>query len=226
MNSVLTDFQTRSTEVESYFQFVRSLAEGTLEVRTPGSVTPLPNNQHEELLKTLKASCYLLLYNLVESTMRNLVEAIFEDFKSNEVRFDGCRSELKRLVLGNFRRRNMDKLMPKLLDLAKDVVTETFDKEEMFAGNLDARMIRETAERFGFAAPPTGQGWKLVTVKNARNDLAHGVKSFAEVGRDASASDLENARIQAVEILTTAITNVTAYLQNHEYLDTTIVVSS
>jgi hypothetical protein len=219
VNIVRADFRTRSIEVENYFRFVRGLAEGTVELRS------LPNQDvtsilpgQEELLKTLKASCYLLLYNLMESTMRNIVEAIFDDFQMKNVRYDACRSELKRIVLLNFRRRNPDKLMPKLLDLARDIITETFDKEEMFSGNLDARVIRETAERFGFTAPPSAQGWKLVTVKNARNDLAHGIKSFSEVGRDASASDLENARSQAVEILTTTIENVNTYLSKEEYL--------
>lgn len=136
MNTVLTDFQTRAAEVENYFRFVRNLAEGTVELHnSPTGKTALPPSNQEELLKTLKASCYLLLYNLVESTMRNVIEAIFDDFQLKSIRYDACRSELKRLVLMNFRRRNPDKLMPKLLDLARDIITETFDKEEMFSGN-------------------------------------------------------------------------------------------
>ena len=42
----------------------------------------------DELLKTLKASGFLLLYNLVEATMRNGIEAIFDELQSQGVSYD------------------------------------------------------------------------------------------------------------------------------------------
>lgn len=225
MNTVLVDCQSRAAEVEKYFGFVRGLSEGTVSIRNSRDQQPDLNSlEQAEFLKTLKASCYLLLYNLVESTMRNVVQQIFDEFRTRQIRYDVCRMELKRLVLLHFRRRNIDKLIPRLVDIARDIVTETFDKEEMFSGNLDAKMIRHTAERFGFAAPPKGQGAKLVTVKNARNDLAHGIKSFSEVGREASVDDLDQAKVQVVEILATTITNVSDYLTSRAYMDATMML--
>ena len=150
--------------------------------------------------------------------MRNAVEAIFDELKSKGISFDDCRTELQQEVLKNFKKRNMDKLLPKLLSLARDVIYQTFERSENFAGNLDARAIRDTAKRFGFA-PPTGQEFTMLqTVKDLRNDLAHGVKSFAEVGRNASSSDLEKARAQTVEILTQTLNNISGYLKNQHYL--------
>jgi len=58
----------------------------------------------------------------------------------------------------------------------------------------------------------------LQTIKDARNDLAHGVKSFADVGRNAAPSDLEEARAQTVTILTETLQNIEAYLRQQEYL--------
>ena len=219
MNAVFTDFQTRAREVEGYFRFVRRLANEDLSLRKArDNEAAFSAQEHEELLKTLKAACYLLLYNLVESTMRNAVEAIFDELKSKGISFDDCRTELQQEVLKNFKKRNMDKLLPKLLSLARDVIYQTFERSENFAGNLDARAIRDTAKRFGFA-PPTGQEFTMLqTVKDLRNDLAHGVKSFAEVGRNASPSDLEKARAQTVEILTQTLNNISGYLKNQHYL--------
>ncbi len=168
-------------------------------------------------MKTLKATCYLLLYNLVESTMRNAVEAIFDELKVKRISFDDCRNELRHEILKNFKRRDPDKLLPRLISLAKDVIHETFERTEHFAGNLDARSIRETAKRFGFV-PPTGRHNMLQSVKDNRNDLAHGVKSFAEVGRNATTSDLEVARLQTVEILSQTLANIRGYLHQQEYL--------
>jgi len=219
MNSVFADFQTRSNEVEGYFRFVLRLAGAEVALRETRSNGPVySTHEHEELLKTLKATCYLLLYNLVESTMRNAVEAIFDELRTEGANFDQCREELRREILKNFKRRDVEKLLPKLLTLARDVVFETFERSEMFSGNLDARSIRMTAKRFGFAEPAGNKFWMLQTVKDVRNDLAHGVKSFAEVGRSASPSDLEEARSQTVGILAETLQNISDYVQKREYL--------
>jgi len=218
MNSVMLDFQTRSKEVEGYFRFVLRLAKQEVALQANEGTAGYSNHEHEELLKTFKATCYLLLYNLVESTMRNAIEAIFDELQAKRACYDDCREELKKEILKNFKRRDMDKLLPRLLSLARDVVHETFERSETFAGNLDAKTIKLTAKRFGFAEPMGNKFWMLQTIKDVRNDLAHGVKSFAEVGRDASPSDLELARTQTVTILTETLQNIDTYLKQQEYL--------
>ena len=218
MNSVMLDFKTRSQEIEGYFQFVLRLAKKEVALQASAGTTGYSSHEHEELLKTFKATCYLLLYNLVESTMRNAVEAIFDELQAKRANYDDCREELKREILKNFKKRDMEKLIPKLLSLARDVVHETFERSETFSGNLDARTIKLTARRFGFAEPLGNRFWMLQTVKDARNDLAHGVKSFADIGRNASPSDLELARNQTVAILTETLQNIDTYLKQQEYL--------
>ena len=219
MNSVFIDFQTRSKEVEGYFRFVLRVAGEEVALRTAqGNEAAFSSHEHEELLKTFKATCYLLLYNLVESTMRNAIEAIFDELRTKGASYDDCREELRREILKNFKKRDMERLLPKLLTLARDVVFETFERSETFSGNLDARAIKSTAKRFGFAEPAGDKFWLLQTVKDVRNDLAHGVKSFADVGRNASPSDLEAARAQTVQILGETLQNISDYLQKQEYL--------
>jgi MAE_28990/MAE_18760-like HEPN len=227
MNSALKDFQTRSKEVEGYFQFVLRLAAEDVKLRhTQSDALAFSTEEHEELLKTLKATCYLLLYNLVESTMRNAIEAIFDELQTKGVHFDSCREELRKEILKNFKKRDVERLLPRLISLARDVVFETFERSEMFSGNLDALTIRKTAKRFGFIEPAGNKFWMLQTVKDLRNDLAHGVKSFADVGRNASPSDLEEARAQTVRILTETLQNINIYLQNADYLVKPVIRTS
>lgn len=60
MNSVFTDFQTRANEVEGYFRFVLRLAGDELSLlRTHDNEAAFSTQEHEELLRTLKAACYL-----------------------------------------------------------------------------------------------------------------------------------------------------------------------
>jgi hypothetical protein len=218
MTTVFEDFRTRSSEVDVYFDFVIALAERAVLLQAAPGQNPTINLANDELLKTLKASCYLLLYNLVESTMRNAVEAIFDELRTTRTSFDACRLELKIEVLKNFRKRNSDSLLTKLAAIASDVVHETFVASEAFSGNLDGRAIRETARRYGFAQPTGSQFHLLLTVKNARNDLAHGVKSFVEVGRDATPDDLKDAKAQTIDILNQTLTNIENYLTGQLYL--------
>jgi hypothetical protein len=227
MNTVRSDFRQRSFEVRRYFRFVIQASTEAVEILIyKDTGHSLPNSEKEELLKTLKASCYLLLYNLIESTMRNIIEAIFDEFRVQGIRFDDCRNEVKRLVLVNFRARNTDTLMSRMLDIARHVVTETFESKETFAGNIDARMIRDTAKRFGFAEPTTKTGWIMRTVKDNRNDLAHGNKSFSEIGKDTTPDRLEEARKQTAVILILTIRSVSAYLIGRRYLAANVLSTS
>ncbi|MHC5820466.1 MAG: MAE_28990/MAE_18760 family HEPN-like nuclease, partial [Nostoc sp.] len=89
MQTVLLDFNTRVQEVNKYFWFLEELiTENTklavLEDSGDQKVKPID----PELAKTLKANGFLLLYNLVESTMRNAIEAIFDELSSNRISFD------------------------------------------------------------------------------------------------------------------------------------------
>ena len=80
MQTVLLDFHTRVQEVNQYFEFLNGLIEKTTKLEVLGD-----NGEKKiividpDIAKTLKANAFLLLYNLVESTMRNAIEAIFDE---------------------------------------------------------------------------------------------------------------------------------------------------
>ncbi|NJR66204.1 MAG: hypothetical protein HC772_14175 [Leptolyngbyaceae cyanobacterium CRU_2_3] len=98
-----------------------------------------------------------------------------------------------------------------------------FDKEDLFSGNLDGMKIRSTATEYGFSHltdyVKTGHGSDLLTVKINRNDLAHGFKSFTEVGRDKTADQLLEIKNKVVKYLKQILQNIEQYLYNEEYLD-------
>ncbi|NEN91620.1 MAG: hypothetical protein F6K48_23030 [Okeania sp. SIO3H1] len=53
------------------------------------------------------------------------------------------------------------------------------------------------------------------------NNLAHGIKSFAEVGKDKSADELIKIKNKVVKYLRQIIENIEIYINNREYLDST-----
>ena len=223
-NELIQDFNERSKEVSKYFILLKNLEQGTtqLSMRTKNG-NPRIKEIDSELLKTLKASGFLLLYNLVESTMRNVIEAIFDQLKSADVSYDQIRPELKKIVLRNLKKRNPDKIFLSITSISVDIITAGFDKEDLFSGNIDGRKIRDTAIEYGFSHSTdqlkTGNGMDLLTIKVNRNDLAHGIKSFTEVGRDKTADELLEIKDKTISYLRHILKNIEIYLDNQEYLD-------
>ncbi len=222
---VFENFQERSEEVSKYFIFLQNLQQGKIKL-----VEEIPGNnkaqERDDVLEhTLKTSAYLLLYNLIEFTMKNAIEAIFDELQNQGVSFDDIRPELKKIILVNLKRRNPDKILDEIQDISLDIVQIGFNREELFAGNIDSKLIRETAKKYGFYSPTDDKkitnGEDLYLVKNNRNDLAHGSKSFTEVGKEKGADELIKIKNQVVEYLEGILKKVETYIDKQEYLDST-----
>ena len=212
------EFETRKQEVELYFDFLQKIAGDEHHVtRVADGIAAYSAADRSEIVKTFKANGFLLLYNLMESTVKNSVEAIYDELQEKDIHFDACRDEVRRIVLFNLRRWDVDKILPSIGTIARDVVASTFRKEEVFSGNVDARAIRETAKGYGFRAP-TRKSDQLLTVKTNRNDLAHGNKSFADVGRDYDMQRLMEIKTEVIEYLEELIANIESYIASSEYL--------
>jgi MAE_28990/MAE_18760-like HEPN len=218
------DFDERAKEVSQYFILLKNLEQESIKLSMGSKIDkqkikPIDSN----LLRTLKASGFLLLYNLVEATMRNAIEAIFDELKSEDVSYDRIRPELKKIVLRNLKKRNTDELHASILDVSIDIISASFDPQDVFSGNIDGRKIKDTAIKYGFShvtdARKTRDGTDLLIVKTNRNDLAHGFKSFTEVGRDKTADELLAIESRVVKYLRQILENIEAYLEHREYLD-------
>lgn len=214
---VQAEFHEREREVIRYFDFLQHFSDKQVAFQIPeASTTSLPS-EADDLFKTLKANGFLLLYNLVESTLKNAIEAIFQELKIKAVSFDQCRLEVREVILGNLKKHNVKKIVSSLSVISTDVVVATFRKEELAAGNVDARLIRELAGLYGFA-PPNVKSDELLTVKTHRNDLAHGLKSFAEVGRDFDLHRLQNIKLEVLGFLNALLDSIADYIMNRTYL--------
>lgn len=187
---------------------------------------------NNDLEKTLKATGYLLLYNLVEATMRNGIETIFDELKTQRVSFDEVREEIRKIIINHVRDKDIqstDAFLLGLQNISVDIISVTFDalvkkenKKRLFSGNVDAREIRNTAKIYGFSSQTnkikTRDGSDLLTIKTNRNDLAHGFKSFEEVGRNATADELLKIQKSTIHYLREILKNIELYLSNKEYL--------
>ncbi|MBS0181791.1 MAG: hypothetical protein JSS39_05265 [Nitrospira sp.] len=224
------DFQARVEQIEAYFAFIESIdSETVLLTSKDRKESAYSTSRREDLLRTFKANLFLMLYNLMEATVKNAVETIFDELDRQNISFDSCRSEVKQEVLKNLRNchnkshlesRNVTDVLHLFKHFSTDAVTKTFQRTEVVSGNVDAREIREIADRYGFDRP-AADGDLLLTVKTTRNDLAHGDKSFAEVGRDFDVPRLKDVKNKTIDYLSKLISSVADYITQRHYLAVT-----
>jgi hypothetical protein len=225
MQTIILDFNTRVQEINTYFSFLEGLDNETIKLTSLDNIDEEKNKliDYNLLIKTLKANSFLLLYNLVESTMRNAIESIFDELQNKDISYDQIRPELKKIVLKNLKKRNIDDLHKSTTAISIGIITAGFDREDLFSGNLDSREIRSTATKYGFSHltdyAKTNHGKDLLTIKTNRNDLAHGWKSFKEIGKDKSTDELLEIKNKTVKYLKQILQNIEQYLSNQEYLD-------
>lgn len=223
ISTLFQDFEERSQEVRSYFLFLKNLEYGSIKLSIMRANNFQPKSIDNNLLKTLKATAFLLLYNLIESTMTDAVSAIFDDLKTQNISFDDIQDDLKKIIINNFKdNKSTDKLLADIQNISFDIISASFKKEKLFSGNLDARKIKEIAEKYGFSYQTnprkTNNGSDLLKIKTNRNDLAHGVKSFEKVGQDYTADDLLKMQKRVIHYLKAILQNIENYISNQEYL--------
>lgn len=222
-SKLFKDFDERAQEVSKYFFLLKNLEQGSIKLSMGNLKKQKIKNIDSELEKTLKATGFLLLYNLIESTIRNAIESIFDDMVSQSIPFDDLREEVKKTILQNFKNnKSPDRLLNTINNIALDIISASFDKGKLFSGNIDARKIKTTAEAYGFShntnTRKTQNGNDLLKIKTNRNDLAHGFKSFEEVGKDATADELLQIKKRVICYLREILQNIEEYILKQEYL--------
>ena len=121
----------------------------------------------------------------------------------------------------NKEKHNSREIYQIIKDIGEQIITLEFTEETLKGWwNIDSRKIREIWEKYWFSTRThhrTGDGSKLVIVKNRRNDLAHWNYSFAEVGRDYSINQLLEINKLTQLYLKKILSNISIYLDNKHY---------
>lgn len=223
------NFQTRLQEVQKYINFVKHLAETpSPSVMSENSTNPYPIDR--ELQKTLRASTYLLLYNLMESTMSECINAIHDTIKDEERNILELSEKLHKVILHSFRKGLTEAKVGEYSKSNKDVRDRLFDlgydKKRLFSGNIDCQIINEYCGKYGIQVLPYKVGdqpliWdatKIKSIKRKRNALAHGSESFSHCGQNMPI-DVMTDNLQSVEAVLMGVFNgLNNFLTHQKYL--------
>jgi len=230
MNELLLDFEDKVAEINDYFNLVRLLDDK--EAIDDFRITT-------QLFKVLKANCYLLLYNLIESSVSEGLDAIFENINAQQVPFKSLNDIYKKKYLKyKFHLAEVKSQDKKFGENLADILSElslfilshqdnpnhedykaylgALQQGREFSGNLDARKIKEIAKNYGFNSPNDCN--ELFVIKNARNHLAHGEKTFSTIGGEKPITELIEIKEKVVFYLKQLLQNISSFIDDRGYL--------
>lgn len=174
-----------------------------------------------ELAKIMKANGFLLLYNLIEATIRNSISAILNSISTDKLTFKLLSDNLKKLwinqEINNIK--DISKFKEKVSELSEKILNDSlleFSQECInISGNIDAQKIRDVAKKFGYLEPKDGRG--LQTIKDKRNQLAHGEFTFSDIGKNYTSNDLIEYKSEVVSFIEGVLNNVEVYINTKGY---------
>jgi|SRR5579862_394852 len=208
------DFEDRKRHVRHYLAVVTA-AERNFDKNKSQAL--------EGQLLVLRAGTFLVLYNLVEATTRAAIDAIHDKITTSGVCFSDLILSLRKEAIRLFKRGANPSTDHTWDDFHAAFVAIALEQRIALSGAVDARAIRELGVRYGFSCDTnravTRDGSDLVRIKSNRNDLAHGIKTFEEVGRDITALELLLLTRRSMRYMSGVLNNIGLYLDNEEYLE-------
>lgn len=219
MRDVKRQFKERVNEIDKYFGLLENIMIHEAQLVLPSGEKI---EEDKDLNKILRANAFLLLYNLIESSISQAIEAIHLDIVKAGFSYNQIKENIQKEIIDHIRKSiKTDIFITKVNNIDVDIVEFYPPKNKLFSGNVDAREIKDFANRYGFSHSTnplkTKNGEKLVTVKGKRNDLAHGFISFQECGKDFSIEDIIETKIEVVEYVGQILDNIDEYLKLKEY---------
>jgi len=225
MVNTKSDFEQRKKEVENYFSFLNILDKETTLLKHVKDGQTIEESISRDTQRILIANSFLILYNLIEATIRNSIVEIYDKIQEDEVTYNKLSQSLKKIWIksktknlkeGNFNintlQSNVESIISNVID--NEIVLLTKDDIEI-SGNIDADKIRTLAKEIGF--DKTSNGSNLVTIKNKRNGLAHGNHTFYDVGKDFTVNDISLFKDETFLYLTDVITNIEKFITEKKY---------
>jgi len=230
MDDTKYDFRKRKEEIDEYFAFLEALLNNEDLSLTYKSLTGISGKfcLSIQIQKILTANTFLLLYNLVESTIRNSIVEIYTKIKNDKVSYQDLSNEMKEVwlhkvnkdltIYGQNNNTTKDKLTIAINEIINKEIIELTKEDIYISGNIDAQKIRELAEKNGFQqVQENGSGKHLEEIKNKRNHLAHGNQTFNDIGKESTYNDLNDRKKDVFSYLENVIQNIETFIEKQEY---------
>lgn len=215
------DFYTRLQEFETIFSLLEKI-EGNI-IKIEDDITTSTK---------LKSMLLLILYNAIESSFTNSLKKIHEVLIEEKVSYSNLNKNLQHLFIryntNILQKKSVHNSIAEICDLL-EIIHEyksfniNFDKMtqyyKLYSGNLDAKEIRSVLSKYGINIVQKCE--YLQKIKNARNQLAHGEKSFEECGREYSSQEVNQIKESAERFMDMVFEEIYYFIYKKNYLNYT-----
>lgn len=229
--SAKPDFESTKKEIEKYLTFLQHVENGDLVLKNSAFNVGEGFSIDTELTNILKANTFLLLYNLVESTIRNLLWDIFLALQQDNVEYSQLVEDVKRVLIERKISLDFSSTNDTITNQVMNIINSAFndltilrpsEKKDIFleGGNLGFDQIQKTFKKYGIrniTENHISQPEYFNKTKANRNHLAHGEKTFKECGRDYTYSELKEYNDSICEFLERIMGVVENYIQQKSY---------
>lgn len=233
--TIRDEFNKRVLEINSFYEIL-----GIIELENPRitshkvegeNILEIQLQINTPKIDTLRSTTYLLLYNLIESTVYNSVVSIFDEISDNGLKYFDIVEEVQKYWLNNLYKHDDKKTKNTIVESIMNIAIQIFNNtialasnEINYGGSLDAQTIFATAKSMRIDLKNVHKiydknkhGQVLLEIKQKRNWLAHGEKSFIEVGSTSSLQQLKEAKDYVITFLDEFISSVEFYMKYQQY---------
>lgn len=223
------DYSERVVEISAYFSFLEYIDNIESHKNLPIKYNDSEFKVSRDLQKILRANVYILLYNLVESTIRNSIQLVHDKINDENLKLEDISDRLREIWI-TAKVKSLPVSENNLKNWVKDLMFE-FSDDLKFAniqdsinisGNLDYDNIQLIINKFGFFGSLKNSKQELLQtfskVKFERNKLAHGNKRFCQSGEIITINDLLSLKKIVVSFLDDYTDNVIDFIKAKKYL--------
>jgi hypothetical protein len=222
MQDIRTAFEKEVKHIDEYMLLLFDIENGA-----KLSINGNTKNINADLFKVLKANTFLLLYNLLESTVRKSIEHIHLSINQDNIKYKETIVEIQKIWVAykyeNFRKIGTDAMFQTWIDMVEDIIAVEYQdynkkvKSSGLSGNVNQIVVKNIAQKYKFETNTRVIGNRLNLIKMKRNHLAHGNITFVDCGKDYVYSDLKNIKRETILFLYEFMAKIENYTDNKKY---------
>lgn len=156
----------------------------------------LTSSEDNDICNILKANIFIMLYNKVEFFFRELIFSIYDEIHDQKISFFDLKPHVQNIISGYLFPKGIPK--DKKHGIIKNLFEDKFqyykpEPTDIANGNIDEDNFNKILKTYQISDVNfyVEGNIKLSTLKDIRNTLAHGEKSFSEIGRSYSVTQLK-----------------------------------
>lgn len=236
------DYESRKNELNYFYHTLYNFDKYNFSEVFPLDFANYEEYNFTDLLKILKSSYILMIYNFIESALTIFITTIYDTISDRELAYNDASEELKKLWVENLLSDSFDRnssyytFERKAIEVINKVLKDNklvfdFNKIAGLSGNINYSKISDVCVKHGIKLNSSSRSqddngeYSINAIKEDRNALAHGRKSFIECSKNYTINDLNKFTVEITKLLDDLSKSVYEYIESEEYLSCNLVLS-